>query len=100
MVAFQDVVEVFHLPVPPCLLVQLKGVFLDPAVDRGVIDRHAPLKSSFPPNRGSAPRSGSTTHCPQNDATGKMTTGEDTHGCDYFTSLFLLPQLCNSTIYF
>jgi len=26
-----------------------------------------------------------------------MTTGEDTHGCDYFTSLFLLPQLCNST---
>src|SRR5699024_11280522 len=27
-----------------------------------------------------------------------MTTGEDTHGCDYFTSLFLLPQLCNSTL--
>ena len=26
-----------------------------------------------------------------------MPTGEDTHGCDYFTSLFLLPQLCNST---
>ena len=26
-----------------------------------------------------------------------MTTGEDTRGCDYFTSLFLLPQLCNST---
>ncbi|MGV0326768.1 hypothetical protein ACUY2E_07455 [Corynebacterium confusum] len=26
-----------------------------------------------------------------------MTTGEDTHDCDYFTSLFLLPQLCNST---
>ncbi|WP_186539800.1 hypothetical protein [Corynebacterium glutamicum] len=26
-----------------------------------------------------------------------MTTGEDTHGCDYFTSIFLLPQLCNST---
>ena len=25
-----------------------------------------------------------------------MTTGEDIHGCDYFTSLFLLPQLCNS----
>ncbi|MGP5242543.1 hypothetical protein ACTXLC_12510, partial [Corynebacterium flavescens] len=24
-------------------------------------------------------------------------TGEDTHGCDYFTSIFLLPQLCNST---
>ncbi|AST21947.1 hypothetical protein CEY17_15085 [Corynebacterium glutamicum ATCC 14067] len=27
-----------------------------------------------------------------------MTTGEDTHGCDYFTSIFLLPQLCNSTV--
>ena len=27
-----------------------------------------------------------------------MTTGEDTHGCDYFASLFLLPQLCNSTV--
>ncbi|WP_185969519.1 hypothetical protein [Corynebacterium glutamicum] len=26
-----------------------------------------------------------------------MTTGEDTHGCDYFTSIFLLPQLRNST---
>ena len=86
-----------YLPVPPCLLVQLRGVFLDPAVDRGVIDRHAPLKSSFPPDRGSSPRSGSTTYCPQNDVTGEMTTGEDTHGCDYFTSLFLLPQLCNST---
>lgn len=28
-----------------------------------------------------------------------MTTGEDTHGCDYFTLLFLLPQLCNSTVH-
>jgi len=27
-----------------------------------------------------------------------MTTREDTHGCDYFTSIFLLPQLCNSTL--
>ena len=26
-----------------------------------------------------------------------MTTREDTHGCDYFMSIFLLPQLCNST---
>ena len=87
-----------YLSVPPCLLVQLRGVFLDPAVDRGVIDRHAPLKSSFPPERGSLPRSGSTTYCPQNDATGEMTTGEDTCGCDYFTSLFLLPQLCNNAV--
>lgn len=29
-----------------------------------------------------------------------MTTGEDTHGCDYITSPFLLPQLCNSTFVF
>ena len=27
--------------------------------NRGVINRHAPLKSSFPPDRGSSPRSGS-----------------------------------------
>ncbi len=28
-----------------------------------------------------------------------MPTGEDAHGSDYFTPVFLLPQLCNSTIY-
>ena len=27
-----------------------------------------------------------------------MTTREDTHGCDYFTSPFLLPQPCNNTL--
>ena len=97
MVGFQDVVEVFHLPVPPCLLVQLKGVFLDPAVDRGVIDRHAPLGHHFLQTAVAYPVAAVPPHCPQNDATGEMTTGEDTHGCDYFTSLFLLPQLCNST---
>jgi|GEM_PF-187871 len=26
-----------------------------------------------------------------------MTTGEDAHGCDYFTQVFLSPELCNST---
>ena len=26
-----------------------------------------------------------------------MPTGEDAHGSDYFTPVFLLPQLCNST---
>ena len=26
-----------------------------------------------------------------------MTTREDAHGPDYFTPVFLLPQLCNST---
>jgi hypothetical protein len=25
-----------------------------------------------------------------------MTTGEDAHGCDYFTQVFLSPELCNS----
>ncbi|TVS22964.1 hypothetical protein EKI59_11555 [Corynebacterium sanguinis] len=28
-----------------------------------------------------------------------MPTGEDTHGRDYFTPVFLLPQLCNSTVH-
>lgn len=32
------------------------------------------------------------------DVTGEMRTGEDAHGSDYFTSLFLLRQLCNSTL--
>lgn len=27
-----------------------------------------------------------------------MTTGEDAHGCDYFTQVFLSPELCNSTL--
>ena len=34
---------------------------------------------------------------PQDDFTGEMTTGEDAHGCDYFTQVFLPPELCNST---
>ncbi|OKX79949.1 hypothetical protein [Corynebacterium glutamicum] len=29
-----------------------------------------------------------------------MPTGEDAHGSDYFTPVFLLPQLCNSTFGF
>ncbi|MCG7448865.1 hypothetical protein MHK11_11455, partial [Corynebacterium aurimucosum] len=36
-------------------------------------------------------------HRPQDDVTGEMPTGEDAHGSDYFTPVFLLPQLCNST---
>ncbi|WP_460486808.1 hypothetical protein, partial [Corynebacterium atrinae] len=24
--------------------------------------------------------------------------GEDAHGCDYFTQVFLSPELCNSTV--
>ena len=39
-------------------------------------------------------------HRPQDDVTGEMPTGEDAHGRDYFTPVFLLPQLCNSTIEF
>src|SRR5699024_2834605 len=86
-----------YLPVPPCLLVQLRGVFLDPAVDRGVLDRHAPLGHHFLQIAVAHPVAAVPPHCPQNDVTGEMTTREDTHGCDDFTSLFLLPQLCNST---
>ena len=69
MVAFQDVVEVFHLPVPPCLLVQLKGVFLDPAADRGVIDWHAPLGHHFLQSAVAHPVAAVPPHRPQNDAT-------------------------------
>ena len=87
-----------YLPVPPCLLIQLRGVFLDPAVDRGVIDRHAPLGHHFLQIAVAHPVAAVPPHCPQNDVTGEMTTGEDTNGSDYFTSIFLLPQLCNSTI--
>src|SRR5699024_8488082 len=44
-----------YLPVPPCVLVQLRGVVFGPSGEnRGVIDRHAPLKSSFPPDLRSA----------------------------------------------
>ncbi|BAQ21095.1 hypothetical protein cgR_6033 [Corynebacterium glutamicum R] len=37
-------------------------------------------------------------HRPQDDVTGEMPTGEDAHGSDYFTPVFLLPQLCNNTL--
>ena len=86
-----------YLSVPPCLLVQLRGVFLDPAVDRGVIDRHAAFGHHFLQIAVAHPVAAVPPHCLQNDVTGEMTTGEDTHGCDYFTSRFLLPQLCNNT---
>src|SRR5699024_5395929 len=86
-----------YLPVPPSVLIQLRGVCLDPAVDRGVIDRHAPLGHHFLQIAVAHPVAAVPPHRPQNDVTGEITTREDAHGCDYFTSLFLLPQLCNST---
>ncbi|MFR9855322.1 hypothetical protein ACL1IW_11765 [Corynebacterium striatum] len=36
-------------------------------------------------------------HRPQDDFTRELPTGEDAHGPDYSTPVFLLPQLCNST---
>ncbi|WP_415835020.1 hypothetical protein, partial [Corynebacterium gottingense] len=37
-------------------------------------------------------------HRPQDDFTRELPTGEDAHGPDYSTPVFLLPQLCNSTL--
>ncbi|MBE7936352.1 hypothetical protein IC236_11115, partial [Corynebacterium glutamicum] len=37
-------------------------------------------------------------HRPQDDFTRELPTGEDAHGPDYSTPVFLLPQLCNSTV--
>ena len=71
---------------------------MDPAVDRGVINRHAPLGHHFLQIAVAHPVAAVPPHCPQNNVTGEMTTGEDAHGSDYFTSLCLLPQLCNSTL--
>ena len=86
-----------YLPVPARLLIQLRGVFLHPAVDRGVIDWHTPLGHHFFEIAVAHPVAAVPPHCPQDDVTGEMTTGEDAHGSDYFTPVFLLPQLCNST---
>ncbi|WP_454979666.1 hypothetical protein, partial [Corynebacterium propinquum] len=38
-------------------------------------------------------------HRPQDDFTRELPTGEDAHGPDYSTPVFLLPQLCNSTLF-
>ena len=60
-----------YLPVPPCLLVQLRGVFLDPAVDRGVIDRHTPLGHHVLEIAVADPVAAVPPHRPQDDVTGK-----------------------------
>src|SRR5699024_3242877 len=87
-----------YLPVPASLLIQLRGVFLHPAVDRGVIDWHTPLGHHFFEIAVAHPVAAVPPHSPQDDATGEMPTGEEAHGSDYFTPVFLLPQLCNSTV--
>src|SRR5699024_291092 len=86
-----------NLSVPSGLLVQLRSIFPDPAVDRGVIDRHSPLGHHLFEVAVAHAVAAVPPHRPQDDFTGEMTTGEDAHGPDYFMPVFLLPQLCNST---
>lgn len=52
------------LPVSYVFVCPARGLFQDLAVAGGVIDRHAPLKSSSPQGRGSSRRSGGTTVLP------------------------------------
>lgn len=85
------------LSVPPGLLVQLRSIFLDPAVDGAVIDRYAAFGHHFFQIAVAEPVAAVPPDRPQDDFTGEMTTGEDAHGCDYFTQVFLSPELCNST---
>ena len=64
-----------------------------------MIDRHATFSHHLFEIAVAHPVAAVPPHRPQNDFTGEMTTGEDTHGSDYFTPVFLLPQLCNSTLF-
>ena len=60
-----------YLPVPPSVLIQLRGVFLHPAVDRGVIDWHTPLGHHFFEIAVAHPVAAVPPHRPQDDVTGK-----------------------------
>ncbi|WP_087063407.1 hypothetical protein [Corynebacterium glutamicum] len=62
-----------------------------------MIDWRTPLGHHFFEIAVAHPVAAVPPHRPQDDVTGEMPTGEDAHGCDYFTPVFLLPQLCNST---
>ena len=62
-----------------------------------MIDWHTPLGHHFFEVAVAHAVAAVPPHRPQDDVTGEVTTGEDAHGRDYFTSIFLLPQLCNST---
>ena len=65
-----------------------------------MIDWHTPLGHHLFEIAVAHPVAAVPPHRPQDDVTGEMPTGEDAHGRDYFTPVFLLPQLCNSTIEF
>ena len=88
-----------NLSVLPSVLIQFRVVFLDPAVDGGVIDRHATLSHHLFEISVAHPVAAVPPDRPQDDFSREMTTGEDIYGCDYFTQVFLMPQLCNSTGY-
>ncbi|BAX95329.1 DNA-invertase hin [Corynebacterium glutamicum] len=63
-----------------------------------MIDRHTTFSHHLFEIAVAHPVAAVPPHRPQNDVTGEMPTGEDTHGSDYFTPVFLLPQLCNNTL--
>ena len=60
-----------YLPVPPSVLIQLRGVFLHPAVDRGVIDWHTPLGHHLFEIAVAHAVAAVPPHRPQDDFTGK-----------------------------
>ena len=66
-------------------------------VDGAVIDRYAAFGHHFFQIAVAEPVAAVPPDRPQDDFTGEMATGEDAHGCDYFTQVFLSPELCNST---
>lgn len=63
-----------------------------------MIDRHAAFGHHFFQISVAHPVTAVPPDRPQDDFTGEMTTGENAHGCDYFTQVFLSPELCNSTM--
>ena len=63
-----------------------------------MIDRYAAFGHHFFQIAVAEPVAAVPPDRPQDDFTGEMTTGEDAHGCDYFTQVFLSPELCNSTL--
>ena len=63
-----------------------------------MIDRHSPLGHHLFEVAIAHAVAAVPPHRPQDDFTRELPTGEDAHGPDYSTPVFLLPQLCNSTV--
>lgn len=87
-----------YLPVPPGVLVQLRGVFLYPAAGCGVTDWHAPLGHHFFEVAVVYGVAAVPPHGPQDDFSRELPTRGDAHGPDYFTLMPSKSPVCNSTI--